>query len=273
MKIFNRENKKPVMYIQVKNLKAILNAENKIPKQLIKKIAHLNLLEGDQTHDEEFIRFEEKKIVTYLQNLFWIPNYKILRDLSEEEITEQIKILEQKVIDLSYTFNNMSSNMQRKCFYLVNERYKVNQKQKDIQAYLWTIQGKYDHPISIPLAVDIEQIHMRVLELGYIAGISLDKKKILFTKENGEEFTETDGLPPKLIGDTIIALAIESGIISESKEKIEVNGKTEPTNRFFVAECQVIKDPTKKESDYPSLTRIDQKKKVLTAYERKKDTN
>lgn len=273
MKIFNRENESPVMYIQIKNLKAILSAEDKIPRQLIKKIQKLNIDNYSENQDEEFIRLEGRKIVTYLDELTWIPNYKNLRDLTEEEITEQIKILEQKVIDLSYIFNNMQPSEQRKSFHLINEHYKTNQKLKDLNAYLWTIQGKYDQLISIPLAVDTEQIHMRVLELGYIAGISLDKKKILFTKENGEKFTNKDGLPLPLIGNTIITLAIESGMITAPQGKVNINSYTEESNKFFVAECQIVKDSTKNKDNTqpnPTLTRIDQKKKVLTAYEQKK---
>ena len=84
MKIFNRENESPVMYIQIKNLKAILSAEDRIPRQLIKKIQKLNIDNYSENQDEEFIRLEGRKIVTYLDELTWIPNYKNLRDLTDK---------------------------------------------------------------------------------------------------------------------------------------------------------------------------------------------
>ena len=53
MKIFNRENESPVMYIQIKNLKAILSAEDRIPRQLIKKIQKLNIDNYSETLPDE----------------------------------------------------------------------------------------------------------------------------------------------------------------------------------------------------------------------------
>lgn len=68
MKIFNRENDQLVVYMQRKNIKAIIKYEDKAPKIIYKTVKQLGLTDFDETHDEEVARLTDKKSIEFLKN-------------------------------------------------------------------------------------------------------------------------------------------------------------------------------------------------------------
>ena len=241
MKILNIENRKPVVYLQQKNLKGILNTEHSIPRELIKVMRNLRLNSYDETHDEEFVRIEGKEIAEYIASLSWIPDYKQLRDQTDEELQAQLDQRKQEIQTLTDYYNSLSREKQMQNFELLNKRSKINLTIKDLHAYICTQKGTYDLPINIPLGIDTDELHIDMDEFGCIVGISFDKKKVLIAKKNGKQFTTHDAHPAIGLQGAALVLATEAGILSPEDSTGRIKVDMDPTKSFLVAEFISLK--------------------------------
>ena len=248
MKIINVENKKPVVYVQQKNLKGIINSEEgyKIPKSLIKIMSKLNLSNLDETHDEEFVRIEGKETAAYIASLPWIPDYRELRDLSEEEISALIATEKTSLEALTQHYNSLSHDEKMQNWAMLYERKRINQKIKDLNAFLWTRQGKYDQPIVLPIAIDSEALQLDANDIGCSVGLSFDKKHYVFAKNNGKPFTKYDNISLPRMYMALTTLGIQSGLIEDTESEDDVTWYTEAAGKYIVAKCKST--PLRKET-------------------------
>ena len=235
MKIINKENGETVAYVQKKNLKAMLKHEKDMPRGVVSAIKALGYYEYDE-HDEEFVRIEGKKEVSYISNLPWIMDYRKLRDLSSEDLETLITEETKKLQDMHAYYASLTPQEQRTQFTFPAQYALKNQTIKDIKAYQMNRQGKYDLPIEIPLVIDSDELQIDLDNFGYTAGISLDKNKIIFMKQNGKEITEEDCLPLPVVHSAMMMLAIESGIINATAGECGVKNYLDPTHTLIINE-------------------------------------
>lgn len=272
MKIINKENGTPVAYVQKKNLKAILKYDRDLPRGIVKVIKALGYYEYDE-HDEEFVRIEGKKEVKYIATRDWIPDYKQLRDLSDEELQTLVDEETLKLNDIHILYSTMSREDQLVNYHLPAEYAKKNQTIKDINAYLWTRQGKYDLPIEIPLAIDSDEVNIEIDKIGCKIGPSLDKNKIIFTKTNNQPFNEYDAIPMPVVHTAIMVVATETGMITSRKGECCIKSYTDPTGMYFVHEFESIIEKSDEKIQQPEEpvkhqepTRVEQKAKKKTLF-------
>lgn len=272
MKIFNVENNQLVAYIQQKNLKAIVKHEDGVPKSVYKLAKSLKLSDLDETHDEEFVRIQDKKIVEFIKKMYWIPDYRELRDLSDEELSAKVNEHVQKLRDMHALYMSMSREQQMANYTFPMEYAKKNQTIKDINAYLWTRQGTYSTPITIPLALD--GMAPTVMSDGTLRfGASLDGKQILIEKQNGGIFADGQGANPFEIQSGIMILIMESGMIPTESGEVQVNIKRDPSKKYLIASHSFEKNknyvpPVKEEQVHQEPTRIEPKQMKKSFFQR-----
>lgn len=241
--------------------------DHDLPRGVIKAIKALGYYEYDE-HDEEFVRIEGKKEVQYIATRQWIPDYKRLRDLSDEEL-QTLADEETKQLQAIHTrYDSMTYEEQLANFHLPVEYAQKNQTIKDINAYLWSRQGKYDLPLEIPLAIDSDEVHIEIDKIRCIVGPSLDKNKIIFTKTNGQPFNKHDAIPMPVAHTAIMLVASEAGIITSRKGECSISSYTNPTGMYFVHEFQSITEksdePIKRPdepAEHQAPIRVEQKAK------------
>ncbi|MBQ3511488.1 MAG: hypothetical protein IJA30_04250 [Bacilli bacterium] len=264
MKILNVENNKLYAYVQRKNLKSLIRFNNRLPKKFYKFAKEIGLNDSDETHDEEFIRTSDKKFIKLVMQADWIPDYRDLRDLSDEELQSAVDELTMKIQDLGSLYNTMPYQEQR-ISYIPEQYAKANQKLKDINAYLWTRQGKYDTPVEIPFAIDSRSTIISsngILQFGR----SLDHKKILVTKKDGTTFNEGYQINPIEINMGLMVFMSEENLTPNEPGQMDLTVRPEATHKFLVVDYnfQVDKDyvpPVKEEKETP--TRLKQYKKTF----------
>ena len=275
MKILNVEDKKPIVYVQRKNLKALIRLEDHLPRRLYKLAKELELSDMDETKDEEFVSITDKKLIKLIMSTDWIIDYRDIRDLSDEDIKSKITELTIKVQDMGTYYNSLSYQEQRQNSFLPEQYAKLNQKLKDLNAYIWTRQGTYATPIEIPLAIDSQAgIVSSNGELKF--GRSLDHQKILIAKKDGSKFLGGHNINPMEINMGLMVFMAEENLTPNTPGQMDINIKAEPTNRFLVVDYtfQIDKDyvsPAKEEPKTP--TRIKQSQKVKAIFPNKKDEN
>ena len=278
MKIFNKEQNQLVVYLQKKNIKAIIKYEDKVPKTIYKIAKQLGLTDMDETHDEEFIRIDDKKTVEFLKRMHWIPDYRELKDLSDEELEQKVANRAAKLQEIKTYYSTLGPYDQRSNPTIPQEYAKINQTIKDINAYLWTRQGKYSTPIELPLMIDCME---GILESsGTIRiGLSIDGKHILVENKNGGRATS---IHPFEVQMGIMAYAQELNLNQNCPGELNVTIKQSPTNRFLIADYifEVDKDyvvPVQEEQEQQPtrITNLQKKKSLFQKVfnPKKKDEN
>lgn len=264
MKIFNKENNQLVAYLQQKNLKAIIKYEDKAPKAIYKIAKQLGLTEMDETHDEAFVRLTDKKSIEFLKKMHWIPDYRELRDLSNEELEAKVSERSKKIKEMQGYYMSLGPYDQRSNPAIPQEYSKINQTIKDINAYLWTRQGKYSTPVELPLMIDCME---GVLESsGTIRiGLSIDKKHILVENKSGARATSVNPFEMQM---GIMAYAAELNLNQNAPGELAITVRPDKDNRFLVADYnfEVAKDyvpPVQEEPQEPTRIATPQKKKSL----------
>lgn len=244
MKIINNENNILCVYIQKKNLKDILKYEKDIPNNLLKLIKDLELKEDDNSHDEEFIRMEGEEFTNYINSLQWIPDYKKLRDLPDQDIEILINEETKNIAILYSNYISMSKSKQDQNKSIQLEWQKKESTIKDLYALLWTRQNVSKTPIEIPLAIDTDMVHIETGRIGYLAGLSFDKKKILFTKTNNEPFNDDDRLSPLVMNNIIMVIGIEENLTDMEEGVCQLTSYLDPTGMYFVNEFKFVDTKT-----------------------------
>lgn len=279
MRIFNKENNQLVVYVQQKNIKAIIKHEDKAPKSLYKLAKSLKLSDMDETNDEEFIRITDKKTVEYMKRMHWIPDYRELRDLSDQELEQKVQERSAKIQEMSTYYLSLGPYDQRSNPQIPVEYAKINQTVKDINAYLWTRQGKYDTPITIPLMMDCMAGIME--SNGTIKiGRSIDAKHILIANRNGGPCTSVNPIELQM---GLMVYATEENLAPHEPGNFSIKIKRGPDNRFLVADYEFEKDPNyiapqieEQEPQQPHRIKPEQKKKSIfnrVFQPKKKDEN
>lgn len=235
MKILNVEDKKPVVYIQRKDLKALIRFDERLPRKFYKLAKELGLSDLDETHDEEFIRTTDKKFIKIIMAAEWIQDYRDLRDLSIEELQQTSEELTMKIQDMGGYYNSLTYQEQRQNQFLPEQYAKTNHKLKDLNAYLWTRQGTYSTPIEIPLAIDSKA--GIVSSNGILRfGRSLDHKKILIGEKDGSKFLGGHQINPMEINMGLMVFMAEENLTPDKPGQMDITIKGEPTNQFLVVD-------------------------------------
>ncbi len=275
MKILNVEKGKLVAYVQRKNLKSLIRYDERLPRKFYKIAKEIGLSDNDEEHDEEFIRTTDKKLIKLLINTDWIPDFRELRDLSDEELQNALDELTMKIQDLGGYYNSLSYQEQRINSYTPIQYAKANDKLHDIHAYLQNRQGTYQTPFEIPLAIDSKAgIVSSNGELRF--GRSLDHKKILIGRKDEEPFQDGYHINPMEINMGLMVFMAEENLTPTEPGQVDMNIKSEPTHRYLIAEFTFQRDPNyippvKEETTPTRLTQHQKRKTIFNPT--KKDEN
>lgn len=263
MQITNIENGKKVIYIQQKNIKSILKYESSIPSALYTAAKNLSLSTDYGENDENFIRLEGTRLTNYISSLSWIPNYRRIKDLTNQEIGLLIDETKKQLDSLTKEYTSLSNN--RKTYHqkLLTERSKLNEQIKDLSAIFWTRNGKYDEQITIPTIMDGEKIQFGLENNKYTLGSSLDGTKILLGKTDGTKYTDDDMIDIKELRSLIALYSMETGIITHEEGNGTMYQYTDPTLTYFITECTFIPTTDKKiPEDYLSFSNQQKEKRT-----------
>lgn len=145
MKIPNTENKKNVIYIQLKDLYAIIEIKENIPeeiKTIIESSINVTLKEND------FIRIENSQVIDFINSIDWILNYKEFVKCKDYEIEYQYMRTHQRLALFKPATERIPED-----YCSIQEYKKSNHKMNDIKQ---AIQSIVYNNVDIPLIEDSE---------------------------------------------------------------------------------------------------------------------
>ena len=106
----------------------------------------------DDTNRYDFIKFEDKEEIEFLNNLDFIVDYNSLKDLSEEEIIEMAQEVAFENNRIAKRYNEMSNKERANNSYMVYECEKLDFKFYSLRDILWFKRGYIK--INLPKGIE-----------------------------------------------------------------------------------------------------------------------
>lgn len=182
MKISNNEHNKKIIYVQLKDLYAIIEYENNIPIEVKSEIE--NKIISDLQEDS-FIKIEHLKTIEFLEELDWILDYKEFVKKQSPEIEFLYKRTQEKILTYKIASTDMPDDQDIKKTYQT-----LNHKMNDLKQAIKSI--VYD-TIDIPLIEDCDTPVFYIEEYSnYKIQRSLNPKIFLIKKTNESQACLTD---------------------------------------------------------------------------------
>lgn len=252
MKISNYENGQHVIYVQQKNIKAILKYEDKIPTEFLKATNADTITTDYGQGDEEFIRLEGEKLTNYISSLTWIPDYHTLRDLSDENLALLIEEAEKQLDTTTNEYLALPETASERVHHdLLTTRSKLNEQIKDLKAFSWSRKGEYDEEITIPTVINAHELSFGIQGDKYTLGRSLDGKKLLLGKTDGTEYQPDDSINMIDFQAALSMYMLETNIISHCEGNGTIAQYTDPSHKYFVTEYSFTPTSTKELEEDP----------------------
>lgn len=245
MKIFNVENGKEKVYVQMNDMGMLNSHVYSIPASIFEKI-YTDIVIIDDHNRMDFVSFDQPHEVDFFASLDWIVDYKELGPLSLEELVQRAEELEKKIDAIVNKYNAMSKKEQRKNMHLVKEFELLEYKYKYYIELIYLKRGKSN--INIPIVPDSNGFKFSGDEnCLYEVSPSLDHNSLLVYRKDGKKLTETDTIPYGFLQSALsIAILEQSGENSFSGD-YEMKKRLSEDNKYFIIEFKTKSYSSKRE--------------------------
>ncbi len=107
MKLFHTENGKEVVYVQMQDIMYLYNSDAPIPASIYAK-AFTSVTNINNSNRFNFVKLDEEDEVSFFKNLEFVIDYDKYKDLTDEELEEEVKKLGIKANEIAEKWNNMA---------------------------------------------------------------------------------------------------------------------------------------------------------------------
>ena len=148
MKVFNIENGKKKVYVQLNDVMMLMQFDGVIPAEVMEK-HFMNMFIVTDENRFEFSEFTEPSTVEFFEKCEWIPDYKQYRGLSEEKIIECGQQIGAQMNEVAVRWNGMTPEQREDNQDVALEHEKLEFKMHSLAEILWTKQGHRNMPFPI----------------------------------------------------------------------------------------------------------------------------
>ena len=108
MKIFNKENEKEKVYVQLNDIMELTQTNMPIPASIIDKVFGGKFLIVDDSNRDNFVEFDKKEEIDFFKSIEWITDYKKYRDLTQDELKLLVEETNKEIDDIATKYNTLS---------------------------------------------------------------------------------------------------------------------------------------------------------------------
>lgn len=275
MKIFNKENGKEKVYVQMNDLMMLNQSDMPIPASIFEKVFS-GIVIVDDSNRMDFVEFNEPREIEFFKSIDWIVDYKELRKLSDDELEEKAQKTAQELNAVAEKYNSMSVDERNHNQDLLMKHELLNYK---IQYYgeIYNLK-KGNKTMPIPDVPDSDGFSFLTDDeyCKYDIRASLDNKKLLLYRKDGKEITREEEVPYNYITTAISLFLLEK----KDKDEIGESGEIDRENYLSKDNKYVVMDftirnkvtessPVTEETQYTKENTI--KKLLKKVFRRNKD--
>ena len=183
MKVFNIEDGKKKVYVQLNDVMMLMQFDDVIPTEVMEK-HFMNMFIVTDENRFEFSEFTDPHTVEFFEQCDWIPDYKQYRGLSEEQIIECGQQIGEQMNIVAVKWNGMTPAQREKHQEVALEHEKLEFKMHSLAEILWTKQGHRNMPF--PVVPDCSGFVMDNDDWPYIARQGINPTQVLIYRKDGK---------------------------------------------------------------------------------------
>ena len=183
MKVFNIENGKKKVYVQLNDVMMLMQFDGVIPSEVMEK-HFMNMFIVTDENRFEFSEFTEPSTVEFFEQCEWIPDYKQYRGLSEEQIIECGQQIGAQMNEVAVRWNSMTPEQREDNQDVALEHEKLEFKMHSLAEILWTKQGHRNMPF--PIVPDCSGFVVDNDDCEYVARQGINPTQVLIYRKDGK---------------------------------------------------------------------------------------
>ena len=188
MKIFNKENGKEKVYVQMQDIMVLVHEDINcgIPASIFEKVFG-DVLIVDDSNRWEFLSFDKPEEVEFFRGLDWIPDYKEFRNKSREEMVAISEGLNEEFNADATKWNNMTKEEREANEDIYTRCTLLQHKINTLPRIFFTCQGHYT--LDVPNVIDSDGYDCGSNE-EYEAVSALEPNKVIIRRKDGQSLNK-----------------------------------------------------------------------------------
>lgn len=250
MKIFNIENGKEKVYVQLNDMMMLNNSDEVIPASIYEKVFLPGTLVVNDSNRMEFIEFSKPEEVEYFKTLDWIVDYKELRKLSKDEMQTKYEE-ESAILDQIASEYNETPPENKKIRHSTLKRFDLQRYKLAYYSEIYAIKYQ-EEEVAFPVVPDSDGFSFTGDDNSYPYEIraSLDPNKLLFMKTNGEKFSRDESIPYNFYNSGIAVAIMEiKSDDDDNSATMDISNSLSEDEKYIIIEFRKQKEAEKPTDD------------------------
>ena len=193
MKVFNIENGKKKVYVQLNDIMMLMHFGSTIPVEVMENHFSVVFIVTDENRFE-FSEFTEPSTVEFFEQCDWIVDYKQYRGLTEEQIIGCGQEIAGQMNEIATRWNEMSPDEREKHEELTTEHEKLEFKMHSLADILWTKQGHRVMPF--PVVPDSDGFVLENADCTCVARQGINPTQVLVYRKDGKTMDRRKDILP-----------------------------------------------------------------------------
>jgi hypothetical protein len=225
MKIFNKENGKEKVYVQMQDIMTVVHEDINcgIPASIFEKVFG-DVLIVDDSNRWEFLEFDKPEEVEFFRGLDWIPDYKEFRNKSREEMVAISEELNETFNADANKWNNMTSEERKANEDIYTRCTLLQHKINTLPRIFFTCQGHYT--LGVPDVIDSDGYDCGSNE-EYEAISALEPNKVIIRRKDGQALNKGNikkSFIKAVIANSIVNLEdVRAGLCTAGRAKYSIS--------------------------------------------------
>lgn len=256
MKIFNIENGKKKVYVQLNDIAMLDEFADVIPASIMDMMYQRTIIVNDSNR-MNFIEFTERDEVAFFESQEWILDYKKVRDLSIEELSSMGQTILDEMNDVAASYNSLplADRMNHSDLESRHEilRYQLN--------YITEMVSLKRGTTIMPFPVIPDSDGFTFVgdsAVNYTIKGSLDPNKFLLFRTDGNPISDKERVPQGFLQSGIAIALVDKRIEHNFYGEYEMRYSMSGDNKFLIIEFKVksLTPPTPKNPEEKGLMKL-----------------
>lgn len=258
MKIFNVENGKKKVYVQLNDIMMMMQFGSSIPSEVMEK-HFMNMFIVTDENRFEFSEFTDPHTVEFFEQCEWIVDYKQYRGLSEEQIIECGQQIGAQMNEVAMKWNGMTPEQREENEDVYTRHESLEFKMHSLAEVLWTKQGHRNMPF--PIVPDCSGFVVDNEDCVYVARQGINPTQVLIYRKDGKAMDKKKEVIPQGLIQAAESILVDANLnTNEFFGNFERKRELSEDGMYFVTTFDIV--PKKEETKEVSVENNQPKEKM-----------
>lgn len=249
MKVFNVEDNKEVVYVQLDDLAVLTHSDEAIPACIVTQVFGNGIVIINGSNNSEFVRFDDPVAIKFFKDADWIINFKDYYKLSEKELMDHGQAIQDEMNEIANKFNALPLEERKKNMDLRNRHELLDHKFAALPRVLWFKQGFISIPFPEVIDNDGFKIEADDKSAGYEVKQGINPMQVFLYRTDGQELKENDKIPMGLLQSALSLLIMNNMECNEFLGDFEETKKLSDDGKALITSVKIKTKEEEKENN------------------------